>query len=261
MAEYAEHKGLKVYMDSRTRGLIDWLRYFSLGVDEVDVIAVVGGDGTILRTMHLLGDLEIPILTIRHGKRGFLADVPPHDFALAIDRLLSGVYSLHEYMRLAVQTERVDNIPYALNDAVVTTSSDSRGKVCRLRVMKYSQGGVPERVLTVVGDGVITSTPVGSTAYSLAAGGPIVDPLMRAIVITPLAPISLCSRPVVLPDHVKVSVEVEGDSHPVELFVDGVLISRLEPGDTILVSKAPKPAKVIRFFTEDYFSKVFERCL
>ncbi|MEM2007086.1 MAG: NAD(+)/NADH kinase [Sulfolobales archaeon] len=248
-------------MDSRTKGLIDWLRYFSLGVDKVDVVAVVGGDGTILRTMHLLRDLEVPILTIRHGKRGFLADVPPHDFTLAIDRLLSGVYSMHQYMRLAVQTEGVGNIPYILNDAVVTTSSDSRGKVCRLRVMKHSHGSLPERVLTVVGDGVITSTPIGSTAYSLAAGGPIVDPLMEAIVVTPLAPISLCSRPVVLPDYVKVTVEVGGDSHPVELYLDGVLFLRLKPGSSVTISKAPKPARVIRFFAEDYFSKVFERCL
>ncbi|MEM2080470.1 MAG: NAD(+)/NADH kinase, partial [Nitrososphaerota archaeon] len=151
--------------------------------------------------------------------------------------------------------------PYILNDAVVTTSSDSRGKVCRLRVMKHSHGSLPERVLTVVGDGVITSTPIGSTAYSLAAGGPIVDPLMEAIVVTPLAPISLCSRPVVLPDYVKVTVEVGGDSHPVELYLDGVLFLRLKPGSSVTISKAPKPARVIRFFAEDYFSKVFERCL
>lgn len=261
VAEYAEQHGLKACLDSRAKGLVDWLRYFTLGVDGVDAIAVVGGDGTVLRTFHLLKDSDTPVLTIRHGKRGFLADVPPHDFALAIDRLLSGTYSLHEYMRLSVQVEGASGMPYALNDAVVTTASESRGKVSRLRVMKYSQGSIPERVLGIVGDGVIVSTPVGSTAYSLAAGGPIVDPLMRAIIVTPLAPISLCSRPVVLPEDASVAVEVGKDSHPVELYVDGVLFLRLEPGTVVVTSRAPKPARVIRFFAEDYYSRVFERCL
>ncbi|MCS7099366.1 MAG: NAD(+)/NADH kinase [Sulfolobales archaeon] len=227
----------------------------------MDVVAVVGGDGTVLRTTHLLKDSDTPVLTVRYGKRGFLADVPPHDYTLAIDRLLSGRYVLHEYMRLLVQVEGVGGIPYALNDAALVTSSEFRGKVSRLRVMKYYYGSVPERVLGVVGDGVIVATPVGSTAYSLAAGGPIVDPLMRAIIITPLAPISLCSKPVVLPDDAKILVEVRRDSHPVELYVDGVLISRLEPGAALAASRAPKPARVIRFFAEDYFSRVFERCL
>ncbi|MCX8185300.1 MAG: NAD(+)/NADH kinase [Sulfolobales archaeon] len=248
-------------MDSRARGSVDWLRYFILGVDEVGVIAVVGGDGTILRTTHLLKDADTPVMTIRYGKRGFLADVPPHDYALAIDRLLSGRYVLHEYMRLLVQAEGVSDAPYALNDAVLITSSEFRGKVCRLRVMKHHQGGVPERVLGAVGDGVIVATPVGSTAYSLAAGGPIVDPLMKAIIITPLAPISLCSKPVVLPDDVKIIIEIRRDSYPVELYVDGILVSRLEPGISASVSRAPKPARIVRFFAEDYYSKVFERCL
>lgn len=261
VAEYAEQHGLRAYLDSRARGLVGWPRYFNLGVDGVDVIAVVGGDGTVLRTFHLLRESDTPVLTIRYGKRGFLADVPPYDFALAIDRLLSGRYSLHEYMRLSVRVGDAGGLPYALNDAVVTTSSESRGKVCRLRVMKYSQGSVPERMLSIVGDGVIVSTPVGSTAYNLAAGGPIVDPLMRAMVVTPLAPISLCSRPVVLPEDVVIAIEVGKDSHPVELYVDGVLFFRLEPGSSVTVTKAPKPARVIRFFAEDYYSRVFERCL
>ncbi len=261
VAQYAERRGLNVFLDSRARGLVEWRSYFTPGVDRVDAIAVIGGDGTILRTMHMLKDCDAPVLTIRHGRRGFLADVPPHDFALAIDRLLSGSYSLHEYMRLEAVATGVGELPYALNEVVVATASRFRGKVCRLRTLRYTREGVSERVLSVVGDGVIVSTPVGSTAYSLAAGGPIVDPLMEAVVIVPLAPISLCSRPVVLPGSAKVIVEVSRDSVPVELYVDGIMFSELEPGSTVVVTKAPKPARIIRFFVEDYYSRVFERCL
>jgi len=258
--EYAEGKGLKAYLDSRALGYIEWYPLFNLSTDPVDVVVVVGGDGTILRTLHLLGDSDTPIATIRYGKRGFLADVPPYDYAIAIDRLVDGRYVVHEYMRLEARCRGVERIPYALNEVAVVTSSKARGKVCRLRVLRYQEGQA-ERVLSVVGDGVIIATPVGSAAYSLAAGGPLVDPLMRVILVTPLAPISLCSRPLVLPESSTVLVEVSRDSHEVELYVDGVMVALREPGDSIEVLRAPKPAKVIRFFHEDFFSRVLERCL
>jgi NAD+ kinase len=258
--EYAESRGLRAYLDSRALNYVEWYPVFNLGGDRVDVVIVVGGDGTILRTLHLLGDMDTPVITIRHGKRGFLADVPPYDYAIAIDRLIEGRYVVHEYMRLETRCRGVERIPYALNEVAVVTSSRARGKVCRLRVMRYQEGRV-EGVLSVVGDGVIVATPVGSAAYSLAAGGPVVDPLMRVMLVTPLAPISLCSRPVVLPESSTVLVEISGDSHEVELYVDGVMVALREPGDSVEVLKAPKPARVIRFFYEDFFSKVFERCL
>ncbi|MCC6046723.1 MAG: NAD(+)/NADH kinase [Desulfurococcaceae archaeon] len=258
--EYAESRGLKAYLDSRALNYVEWHPTFNLGRDRVDVVVVVGGDGTILRTLHLLGDMDTPVVTIRYGKRGFLADVPPYDYAIALDRLIDGRYVVHEYMRLEARCRGVERIPYALNEVAVVTSSRARGKVCRLRVMRCQEGRV-EGVLSIVGDGVIIATPVGSAAYSLAAGGPIVDPLMRVILVTPLAPISLCSRPVVLPENSTVLVEVSGDSHEVELYVDGVMTALREPGDSVEVLKAPRPARVIRFFYEDFFSKVFERCL
>jgi len=258
--EYVEGKGLKAYLDSRAFEYIKWYPLFNLSTDPVDVVVVVGGDGTILRTLHLLGDRDTPLVTIRYGKRGFLADVPPYDYAIALDRLVEGRYVVHEYMRLETRCKGVEGVPYALNEVAVVTSSKARGKVCRLRVMRY-QGGHMEGVLSVVGDGVIVATPVGSAAYSLAAGGPLVDPLMRAILVTPLAPISLCSRPVVLPETSTVIVEVSGDSHEVELYVDGVMLALRKPGDSVEVIRAPKPARVIRFFLEDYFSRVLERCL
>jgi NAD+ kinase len=258
--EYAESRGLRAYLDSRALNYVEWHPVFNLGRDRVDVAIVVGGDGTILRTLHLLGDMDTPVITIRHGKRGFLADVPPYDYAIAIDRLIEGRYVVHEYMRLETKCRGVESIPYALNEVAVVTSSRARGKVCRLRVMRYQEGRV-EGVFSVVGDGVIVATPVGSAAYSLAAGGPVVDPLMRVMLVTPLAPISLCSRPVVLPESSTVLVEISGDSHEVELYVDGVMVALREPGDSVEVLKAPKPARIIRFFYEDFFSKVFERCL
>jgi len=253
--EYADSKGAEVYLDKRARKVIEWDRIFSVGTDKVDAIIVVGGDGTVLNTLHLLGEDTTPIATIRYGRRGFLCDVPPFEYGTLIDRLLEGNYRVSRYMRLQAIYEEL-KIPYALNEFAIVTSGEARAKVARVSVKRDG-----DELFYLVGDGVIIAPPVGSTAYSLAAGGPVVDPEMEAIIVTPLNPITFCSRPVVLQPSSQVVVSIAKDSPNMLLIADGAFTVKLKPRDTITVRKAPTPAYFIRLYMGDYYVRLFERCM
>lgn len=253
--DYGELSGLKMYVDRRAARMIDWDRKFTLGKDDVDLIVAVGGDGTVLSTLHLLGDKAIPIATIRYGRRGFLCDVAPFEYTDMIDRIVTGRYKIVKYMRLKA-TWRGTTLPYALNEYAIVTSSEARTKVSRIHVWKDS-----EEIYYLVGDGVIIAPPIGSTAYSLAAGGPVVEPTMRAIIVTPLAPITFCCRPVVLPPTSTVRVVASRDSPSLEVISDGNYSVTIRPGEEITITEAPTPALFARFYMGDYYVRLFERCM
>lgn len=253
----AESKGLTTFLDSRAKDLISWDRFFHLGRDDVDMIVVIGGDGTVLNTLHLLRDADIPVATIRYGRRGFLCDVPPYEYSEMISRIASGDYKLVEYMRLKSEVNGAGAMPPALNEVAIVSSGSGRAKVIRLYVHKNEE----EVYRRLVGDGVIVATPVGSTAYSLAAGGPVVDPSMRALIVTPLASITLCTRPVIFPSNTEIKITVAKDSPEALLIVDGALSTTLRPKDSVIVREYPKPAKFARFYLGDYYVRIFERCL
>jgi len=253
--EYGELSGLSMYVDRRGSKLIEWGKYFTLGKDDLDMIIVVGGDGTVLNTLHLLGDKAIPIATIRYGRRGFLCDVAPFEYTDMIDRIVNGRYKIVKYMRLKAEW-RGTTLPYALNEYAVVTSGSARTKVARVHVWRDS-----DEIYYIVGDGVIVAPPIGSTAYSLAAGGPVVEPTMRAIVVTPLAPITFCCRPVVLPPECRVRVVVSRDSPPLEVISDGNYSITASPSEEIVISEAPTPALFARFYVGDYYVRLFERCM
>ncbi len=253
--DYGELSGLKMYVDRRAARMIDWDRKFTLGKDDMDLIVAVGGDGTVLSTLHLLGDKAIPIATIRYGRRGFLCDVAPFEYTDMIDRIVTGRYKIVKYMRLKA-TWRGTTLPYALNEYAIVTSSEARTKVSRIHVWKDS-----EEIYYLVGDGVIIAPPIGSTAYSLAAGGPVVEPTMRAIIVTPLAPITFCCRPVVLPPTSTVRIVASRDSPSLEVISDGNYSVTIRPGEEITITEAPTPALFARFYMGDYYVRLFERCM
>jgi len=252
--EYAESIGISAYLDSSFKDL-EWNKRFTVGEDNVDYIVVIGGDGTVLRTLHRLGDKTIPIVTIRHGKRGFLCDVMPFEYRYALNSLISGRFRIVKYMRLEAEV-RGRKVPYALNDYVITTTGPWRSKVARIIVYRDD-----EPIYTLVGDGVIVCPPAGSTAYNLAAGGPVVDPTLEVIIVTPLAPITFCSRSVILPPNTTIKVRLLRDSPPLVLIGDGAVTIELSPGDEVLIRKAPVPAYFVRFKIGEYYVKLFERCM
>ncbi len=256
LLRYAESKGLRPYLDVRAKELINWERTFALGKEFVDMAVVIGGDGTVLNTLHLLNDMDTLIATIRYGRRGFLCDVPPYEYKDLIDRIVEGKFVVVNYMRLRVAYPTDRSLPAVLNEFAIVSSGTARAKVIRLYVQRNNE----DIYRRLIGDGVIISTPVGSTAYNLAAGGPILDPQMEAIVVTPLASITICSRPVVLPADSEVKITVAKDSPEVLLIGDGAYSITLKPKDYVIIKKHPKPAKFARFNIGDYYVKIFERC-
>jgi len=244
LLEYGSRElGLDMLLDCESSGDVLWNSIFRLGVDPVDVVVVIGGDGTLLRTLHRLGDNQVPIMTVRMGRRGFLLDVAPFEALEKLRSLVEGRYEVVSYTRLrATLIDAGIALPPALNDVVVQSWGPSKTKVTRLVVY------VDEDILySVDGDGVIVATPIGSSAYALAAGGPVVDTKLDAFVVVPLAAMQFNAKPVVLSCDRKIVVRIAGGSGPAACVVDGQSVELLKPGDRVLIERAPTPARIIRF--------------
>ncbi|HII66930.1 MULTISPECIES: NAD(+) kinase [Thermococcus] len=209
---------------------------------DVDMIIAIGGDGTVLRVEHNTSK-DIPILAVNMGTLGFLAEIEPAETFFAISRILEGDYFIDERMKIRVFVEDV-SIPDALNDVVILTSIP--GKVTHLKY--YVDGELAEDIRA---DGLIISTPTGSTAYALSAGGPLVDPRLHAILLVPLAPVALTARPLVVPDCSSIEIEVLTEREIV-LTVDGQFYTQLPSNLKIRVEKSPRKTKFVRFSERIY---------
>jgi NAD+ kinase len=220
----------------------------------VDVVAVFGGDGTFLYAARLVGGSGVPLLGINLGSLGFLAEVTLEEMQAAFERLLTGHYRLEERVLLDVRVLRQENqlAQYlALNDAVI-----NRGALARIIEMEV---WVNSELVTITrADGLIISTPTGSTAYSIAAGGPIVYPTLGAFIIIPICPHTLSNRPVVVPDGAEVAVCLRhgGD---VMLTVDGQVGMPLMEGDRMRFEKAGSTLRTIQATDATFFGLLREK--
>ncbi len=217
-------------------------KVFSLREPDVDFIVVIGGDGTLFRALHKLGNADIPILTVRAGRRGFILDVDPYEVSERLRDFLRGKYFTKEYFRLKVLINGSEKTPSAVNDVVLMTTGTYRTKIGRLIIMRNHHS-----IYNIDGDGVIVATPLGSTGYSLAAGGPVLDHDLDAIVVTPLAPIQLGIRPVVLPSNAEIHIKVRSDSPPLLLSIDGQVNVEVMPDSIVKVFKDERRFKLVRF--------------
>ncbi len=215
----------------------------------IDFLIVLGGDGTLLSAVRDMTGKDIPILGVNLGGLGFLTEITLEELYPVLGQVLDGKMEIESRMKLKAQVVRGGEIigEYTvLNDAVITKSV-----LARIINIKSSINGA--YVTTYRGDGVIISTPTGSTAYSLAAGGPIVYPTLDSILITPICPHTLTNRPLLVPDRVKVEFKLESEESDVRLTLDGQVGCPLQPFDQILVSKAPDYVSFIRSPFKDYF--------
>jgi len=211
---------------------------------DVDFIIVIGGDGTILRVEHKT-KRDIPILGVNMGTLGFLTEVEPHETFFAISKLLEGEYYIDERMKLRTYLNGEARVPDALNEAAILTGIP--GKIIHLRY--YIDGGLADEIRA---DGLIISTPTGSTGYAMSAGGPFVDPRLNVVVIAPLAPIALNSRPMIVPATSEVSVRNVSIRREIVLAIDGQFYTYLPPETEIDVRLSPRRAKFVRFTKEIY---------
>ncbi len=236
--------GLEMLLDEEVSIDINWRNTFSLCRDKVDVIMVIGGDGTLFRTLHKLGENVVPIMTVKAGRRGFLLDVYPEEVLDRLKDLVEGRYRLVEYMRLGTSIEgRYSRVlPLAINDVVVTNYTSLRTKIIRIRL---SVDG--DELYRVDGDGIVIATPLGSSGYALSAGGSLIDIDLEAVLITPIAPIQFNAKPVVLAPSRRIDIEVLSESGPAACIVDGQSIETVYPGEVIEVSRAKSKVPIIRF--------------
>lgn len=246
-------RGLAPVLEKETAALVPRAGVASVGKPElpaqVDLVVVLGGDGTLLSTARAVGDLGVPLLGVNLGGLGFLTATTLEEMVPALEALLAGRMEADERMLLTARVVRNGQrvCEYAaLNDVVITKAAMSR--IIDLGVSVEGQHATEYRA-----DGLIISTPTGSTAYSLSAGGPILFPTMDAIVLTPICSHTLTNRPIVLPGMHRVEVTLLADQE-VMVTVDGQIGVNLKQGDTVEVVKAAARIRLVRFPQKDFFS-------
>lgn len=214
---------------------------------ECDMILSFGGDGTILSTAHKFGHSGTPILGIKIGGMGFLADLTTDELFSKLNDILNGQYDVVERIVLkgTLDTKGGSEL-FALNDFVLDKGAISRV----IRIKTYIDD---EYLNTYIGDGLIISTPTGSTAYSLAVGGPILLPTMEAIVINPISPHTLGARPVVVPAEKEVRIVVESTPTEVQLSADGRLEAQLVPGEAARFCLASYRVKLVSYRGRSFY--------
>ena len=224
----------------------------------VECAIVLGGDGTILQASHDLADRQLPILGINLGTLGFLAETELSEVEAALHQLFTDQYIIEEHMMLSVDFNLEDSskmkskgaVPDALNDLVITRSGFSR----LIGTEIYVNG---ELANIYQGDGVIISTPTGSTGYNLSAGGPILSPAAQMIVITPICPHSLNSRGIVVSAEDTVGVRIRNSKktqHEEAIAtIDGSYAVNLKAGDSIEIKKAKRSTRLIRFRSGSFY--------
>lgn len=213
----------------------------------VECVLVIGGDGTLLQAARDLVERDIPLLGVNMGTLGYLAEVDRKSIYPALDQLLAGEYSVERRMMISgavFRQSRQLSGDIALNDIVISRNG-------RLRVVDFQVSVDGEFLGSFTADGIIVSTPTGSTGYNLSAGGPIVAPAASLMLLTAIAPHTLNTRPIVLPDDVKIEIEV-GAGHSVDVMegaeaaFDGDTIVRLNPGDRIVIAKSDRAARMVK---------------
>lgn len=219
-------------------------------VPKLDLIVTFGGDGTILRAARMAGPQATPILTVNMGRFGFLAEADPDEVLDMLPTVLSGDYWLEERIMLRAELHREGErrAAYeALNDVVIGHAVMSRV----VRLATYVDG---EHVAQYVADGLIVATPTGSTAYSLAAGGPILHPRLKNILLTPIAPHRALERSIVLPAECTIEIHVSTE-YPAALTIDGQIDIQLEDGDRVLIAVSPHRCNLVRTQPRNYFGR------
>jgi NAD+ kinase len=245
--------GLAVTLEKETAGLAPAAAVPAVRKTDlpglVDFLVVLGGDGTLLSTARAVGGIGVPILGVNLGDLGFLTATTLEEMLPALKEFLAGRMTVEERMMLGARVVRRGEVVSehaGLNDVVITKSAMSR--IINLRVAVEGQRATAYRA-----DGLIVSTPTGSTAYSLSAGGPILFPTMDAVVLTPIASHTLTNRPIVLPGSVRIEVTLL-TAQEVMVTVDGQVGVPLLEHDTVEIRQAAARIRLVRFPQRDFFS-------
>lgn len=216
---------------------------------DVDLILVLGGDGTMIATARLMSDREVPVLGVNFGGLGYLAEFRIEELYSALESILSGNYRLDQRVMLDVELLRGDQTVTSnrvLNDVVINKSALAR----IIEIEAYLNH---QFVNSFRADGLIVSTPTGSTAYNLSAGGPVIYPSMNAVVITPICPFTLSNRPIVVPDDAVIELCLKTPQEEVALTLDGQVGFPLNVEDRVVIRKSSTTFNLVQPMNRNYF--------
>ena len=222
---------------------------------QADYAVSIGGDGTFLKAASRIGPQETPIIGINTGRLGFLAGVLPTDIKAAFDDIFIGQYSVEDHTAIEIKADgtAIDDCPYALNDIAVL----KRDVASMISIHTTVDG---EYLTTYQADGLVISTPTGSTAYSLSNGGPIIVPQTGILCLTPVAPHSLNIRPIVISDNSEVRLRISSRSHNYLAAIDGRSVTLTEDV-AVTIAKAPFSTRIIKREGQTYFSSLREKMM
>jgi NAD+ kinase len=252
LTQWLRERNVEVFLDKETASLLESAER-SLSRNEmpsqVDLLVVLGGDGTLLAAARALNRKPVPILAVNLGGLGFLTVITREELYPTLELVLAGNFKTERRVQIEGELVRADEVIssfLALNDVVL-----NKGAIARILDFDVLVNG--RFISTYKSDGLIVSTPTGSTAYSLAAGGPIVTPAVEAFVVTPICAHTLTNRPLVLPDSVQIEVVVKSQREVAYLTVDGQMGIATHSDDTVRLKKASSCVEIIQPPNKDYF--------
>jgi len=253
VVQWLKEKGNHVFLpfdlsNQKKLSGLDFLEYNE--ITAIDYGLVLGGDGTIIQTSRIYIEHEIPLLGINLGNLGFLAEIELSDLEVALEAFNNGDFIIEDRMMILAKHDHGKSLGIALNDIVISRQSISR-------MIGFDVHVNNQFVNSYRADGVIISTPTGSTAYNLSAGGPIISPNNEVIVMTPICPHSLTARSIVLSgnDEVKITFKHAKNKHVDDLLItiDGQEATRIYKDDTIVIRKAVQKVELMRLVNNNFF--------
>jgi len=267
LLDYLFKKEVDIYIEKRFFNLIKNEKnidktYYTFNTFEVldasfNLLISVGGDGTILRAITYVKDLGIPIVGINTGRLGFLATIQNNDIEIAIDNILMGNYKISERSLLSIETTPANDDITLLNFAFNEIAVSRKNTTSMITVETWLNG---EYLTSYWSDGLIVSTPTGSTGYSLSCGGPVITPDTNSFVLTPIAPHNLSARPLIITDSTKIQLKVSGSEDHYLVSLDSRLAT-LHNDSIIKISKAKFKIKMIEFLNESFLDTLRKKLL
>lgn len=244
--EYLSSHSVTVVFDQKDAEIFEAKSISDVSPSKIDFTITLGGDGTILRAVHNFPDLKAPVLGVNLGSLGFMADIPITDIYPSLQEVLKKNYVIQD--RIMMEGISIDNQScFAVNEFTFHRAENSS-----LVDLAIHVDGV--YLNTFAADGVIISTPCGSTAYSLAAGGPIITPELEAFVLTPISPHTISNRPIVLMPKKEIQVQYISEQKPIEVNADGLCDYRLKTGEVFHIRRSERTFRMVNLPHHDYYS-------
>ena len=248
--------GIVVFFDEKTANLSEFgaVQYSKIP-SETDLIIVVGGDGSVIDASHYAIDLDVPLLGVNLGKVGYLATLEPDNIDM-FDKIASGEYIVNNRMLLSVELHRSENVVFeserlAVNDVII-------GHATHLGISEFKIENAGGDQVKYRADGVVLSTPAGSTAYSLSAGGPVISHTLDSITVTPVCPHSFFNRAIVYGPEERIKITNIGESE-MKISIDGRFFTDMKAGDSCIINKSNKRIKMMAFGEGNLFSTLSKK--